>query len=154
MGGRRTIPAQLIDNDTLHISNEELEERTEAEPIYESQIFAVPGELDADEAKKWNELVKLVKAIENHPLSDAHKDKMIQYCQVWVRRDVLIPKNKANPIDKDIANLLAKYDVILRGLSSDLCLDIVSQAKIGKARNDFKKKRADPVGDIRNRAGK
>lgn len=154
MAGRRAISSKMIDNDTLHISNEDLEQRAEAEPIYDSQIFEVPKDFDASETKKWNELANLIRAIENHPLSDAHRDKMIQYCQVWVRRNVLIPINKENPTDKDIANLLAKYDVIIRGLGSDLCLDLISQAKIGKARSDFKKKKVDTVGDIRNRQGK
>lgn len=154
MPGRKPISAKLLTTEVTHYSNEELENRIDEEPIYNSQIFAVPEELDKDEAKKWNEIVALIRAIENHPLSDAHKDKMVQYCQVWVRRSVLIPMNKKDPLNKDIANLLAKYDMILRGINTELCLDLVSQAKIGKARNDYKKKKSDPVGDIRNREGK
>ena len=153
MGGQRPKSAMMLDAEVRQKGEQEIDGRFEAEPIYESQNFIVPSELDDDEVKKWNEVVALVRAIENHPLSDAHRDKMIQYCQVWVRRNVLVPLNKAEPLNKDIANMLAKYDMLLRGLSTDLCLDIVSQARVGKARNDFKRKKADPIGDIRNRQG-
>lgn len=154
MPGRKPISAKLLTAEVTHYAIEELENRIDEEPIYNSQIFAVPEELTEAEAKKWLELAALIRSIDNSPNSDADKDTMINYCKAWVRFIKADKIYQKAPSDKDNYRQLMDNAKLLAKLKSDLCLDVVSRAKIGKARNDCKKKKADPVGDIRNREGK
>lgn len=172
MPGRRPTSAKMLDNDTLHISNEELEERIKAEPSYQSQNFELPSELyGEEEIAEWKSLVKTIREFENTPIADCDKTKMIMRCkaivsfnkadkawnenpQYWVeveytdehgRRKTTLKVNENYKIRKDMMGEIAKLD-------SDLMLDPISRAKIGKARIDSKKKN-NAVEDIYNRQG-
>lgn len=155
MGGRRAISAKLLTTEKTHYANEDLEERIEAEPVYQSQIFAVPKEIAdvPEEVDKWNELADLIRSIENSPNSDADKDTMINYCKAWVRFIKTDKRYQSEPDDKDNYKQMMDNAKLLAKLKSDLMLDCVSRAKIGKARIDHKKKN-NAIEDIYNRQGK
>lgn len=163
MSGRKPKPIEAL---TGHYDKEEIEKRQEAEPSFQTQKFEMPDEISSDEEKKeWGILVSDLRLMENCPVADCDRNTMLTYVKAlvsfkkadrewlsnpkyWIEvKDengkVIIKVNENYTIRKDMMNLIAK-------LKSDLCLDVVSRAKVGAARSS-KKEKDDIFSKILNR---
>jgi phage terminase small subunit len=153
MSGRKPTAARNINNKTHKKPQDEIDTRIEAEPIWNSQVFAIPEDLTSQEQKKWNEVIAIIRATENSPNSDADKDTIVNYIKAWCRFINADKVYQKNPEDKENYRQMMDNAKLLDKLKSDLMLDPVSRARMGLARVESKKK-ISPIDEILNRQGK
>lgn len=155
---RNPISAKLINPVESKINTSELSEREEYEPDYNKQTFKCPKNLDAVAKKRWKEIKAIFLQMRNCPITDADSVTMAIHCQAWsnyLKYDSQIKEDPSlylvrtkldkdgNTVEQIVKNinydLRHKEALVVLATTKDLCLDVISRARVGKAKMKAKK---------------
>lgn len=94
MAGR---PPKLNNQKTGHYTKEELKNNEESLPVYQSQEFIAPENLNEKELEVWDYIVNIFRQTKNCMVSDADIHLMQMYCRDKVMLDEATKRYQANP---------------------------------------------------------
>lgn len=94
MAGR---PPKLNNQKTGHYTKEELKNNEESLPVYQSQEFIAPENLNKKELEVWDYIVNIFRQTKNCMVSDADIHLMQMYCRDKVMLDEATKRYQANP---------------------------------------------------------
>lgn len=146
-GGRKAIPAALIDPKITHMSYEEIESRKEAESqlITESvDILQPPKGLSIQAKKEWNRMIGLYQQLPTQILCDLDLQILKSYCELVALYDEaskIIKKVRADckksgeifrlSMVAEEIRCQNKCTVEIRALTEQLCLSPLARARLG-----------------------
>lgn len=146
-GGRKAIPASLIDPSKTHKSYEEIEARKKIESkliTESSEILIPPPSMSPAAKKEWNRMIALYNQMPTKILCDLDLQILKFYCEMVASYDEaskIIKKVKKECKDNNIQFRLSMVDTELkiqskctaeiRALTEQLCLSPLARARLG-----------------------
>lgn len=143
IGGKKPIPAHLIDPAVYKKSNAELENRKNMESKLKSSARLTCPKYLSDAAKKeWRRVIKLYRGLEVDILSDLDVSALVIYCEAWsiYRKaqetwakytQVVAANPEAQRVLDKCFNIMEKQSKTISSVSEQLCLTPVGRARMG-----------------------
>lgn len=143
LGGRKPIPAALIDPQEHKKSYDEIQQRIEVESsLKTSSKLTCPKYLSDVAKKEWKRVIKLYRSLDTDILCDLDISSLVIYCEAWAEyRQAQDERNKITQDgDKSVesqkvidrcVNRMASQTKIINSISEQLCLTPVGRARMG-----------------------
>lgn len=143
MGGRKPIPASLIDPAEHKKSYDEIEVRQQIEMRLQTKAdLRCPGFVSKEAKKEWRRVMKLYKGMDAQILNDLDQMALVMYCEAtavykkaqetWQKYDQVISSDLDEQIELDKCfKLMERQTKIISSLSEQLCLTPVGRARMG-----------------------
>lgn len=143
LGGRKPIPASLIDPAEHKKAKEEIEARRDMEDaLTTTSKLSCPKYLSDSAKKEWRRVIKLYKGLDVDILCDLDISALVIYCEAWavyrkaqetwakVKQVVAANPEAQRILDKCFV-LMEKQSKIINNMSEQLCLTPVGRARMG-----------------------